>query len=78
MKLLKKLLFKKVEELIINKKIIKMAKVSKKPALGVSEEERKRILAKLGYGLKENKRTGDLCAVKKRQTKKAKKQKARK
>ena len=55
-----------------------MAKVSKKPAPGVSEEERKRILAKLGYGLRENKRTGDLCAVKKRQTKKAKKQKARK
>lgn len=52
-----------------------MAKVSKKPAPGVSEEERKTMLAKLGYGLKKNKRTGDLCAVKKRQTKKAKKQK---
>jgi len=55
-----------------------MAKVSKKSAPGVSEEKRKRILAKLGYDLRENKRTGDLCAVKKRQTKKAKKQKARK
>jgi len=55
-----------------------MAKVSKKLASGVSEEERKTMLAKLGYGLRENKRVGDLCAVKKRQTKKVKKQKARK
>ena len=55
-----------------------MTKVSKKPAPGVSEEECKTMLAKLGYGLRKNKRTGDLCAVKKRQTKKAKKQKARK
>ena len=55
-----------------------MAKVSKKPVSGVSEEERKTMLAKLGYALRENKRAGDLCAVKKRQTKKAKKQKARK
>ena len=55
-----------------------MAKVSKKSAPGVSEEKRKRILAKLGYDLRENKRTGDLCAVKKRQTKKAKKTESQK
>ena len=52
-----------------------MAKVSKKPAPGVSEEERKRILAKLDYDLRENKKTGDFYTVKKRQTKKVKREK---
>jgi len=42
-----------------------MAKVSKKLASGVSEEERKTILSKLGYGLRKNKKAGDLCIVKK-------------
>ena len=55
-----------------------MAKVSKKPASGVSEEERKTMLAKLGYGLRKNKRAGDLCVAKKDRRRKRKKQKARK
>jgi len=42
-----------------------MAKISKKPARGVSEGERKEKLAKIGYGLRENKRAGKLCLVKK-------------
>jgi len=42
-----------------------MAKISKEPVRGVSEEERKEKLAKIGYGLKENKKTGKLYLVKK-------------
>lgn len=52
-----------------------MAKISKKPAHGISKEERKMKLAGLGYNLRRNKQTGEFYTVKKRQVKKTKKQK---
>lgn len=47
-----------------------MAKISKEPVCGVSEEERKEKFTKIGYGLRENKKTGKLCLVKKSKIKK--------
>jgi len=42
-----------------------MTKISKKLAPGISEKERKTRLAEAGYGLRRNKRTGELYTVKK-------------
>lgn len=42
-----------------------MLKISKEPATGITEKERKGMFAKLGYGLKENKRTGNFAVFKK-------------
>lgn len=47
-----------------------MAKISKEPTPGISEEERRAMLAKLGCGLRRNKQTGEFYTVKKRQAKK--------
>lgn len=43
-----------------------MTKVTKEPASGISEEERKRMLEKMGHGLRENKQTGEFHTIKKR------------
>ena len=47
-----------------------MVKISKKPYPGISKKERKTRLAKTGYDLRRNKRTGEFYAVKKEQVKK--------
>lgn len=49
-----------------------MAKISKKPALGINEKERKKRLAEVGYDLRKNSQTGGFHTVKKRQAKKTK------
>jgi len=49
-----------------------MTKISKNSALGISEEERKKSLAEIGYSLRKNKQNGEFYAVKKRQPKKNK------
>jgi hypothetical protein len=52
-----------------------MAKISKKPALGINEEERKKRLAEVGYDLRKNIQSGGFHTVKKRQAKKTKNRK---
>ena len=54
-----------------------MTKLLKEPYPGISEEERKTMFTELSYDLRENKKTGDFYAVKKRQKKQTKKQKTR-
>lgn len=49
-----------------------MAKISEKPALGISEENRKERFAEVSYDLRKNSQTGGFHIVKKRQAKKTK------
>jgi hypothetical protein len=50
-----------------------MAKISKESASGISEEERRINLAKVGFNLRRSKQTGEFYIIKKRQAKKNKK-----
>ena len=50
-----------------------MTKISKEPWPGISEKEREANLAKVGFSLRKDKRTGGFYTVKKKQAKNSKK-----